>query len=809
MLNDCPQEVRGAEWDWQRAACDRVSNVMDTFPWPARGVGLRAVRPPPTTPAEKILPEEIKKPSEECGGEPAPPAAAPAPAPPHLFAWAADPAGTQAEVRLWTYDMKKVVRTVTVPVMVDVTTVVNTGHGLVPVTHMETRNQTEMREYERLGDFVKVAGTRLVGHSAPVVGLDVSADGQRVVTCAPGRPGSGAASEVYVWDAKSGSITARLPAPPAEASSVAFSPDGRYVAAGSDRTARGPSRQIKVWEVATGKEVWSRIGAHGPVLFGPSDGQLIGFGPPTDANAGGDEPGVPHLWDFARNAAGPDVLTLGKADSAASSRDSPLCAVLSADGYSASGSRAILIVGYRSEPTAADRAFSPHGAVKAWDLETGDAIAMETLPHPVASVSPQIYGSGWLLVHGADAQWADMMNFYGPVPPPEPIVEPKPTDQPVPPGEKPSDKPADVGAKPADRPPAVRLHPNFNRPPYRLAPGEEMNAVACLAGAVFISAGEDGAVRRWFEEPPEEATRTGFVRAGPCSCLAFSPDGGRLAAGGKANVPASPGGFAPVPAELVVWDVRTGARLLTDQPDSKTADVGCLAYTPDGDCLIYTAGSEVKRWDGIGLKPIPRWKIDAGAEVRAITVSPDGRRMALAVAAGDGVVVRLLDAADGRQLGILGPQPGAVRALAFSPDGKRLVGSGSSARVWDVESRQEPAHLESVTGVVSFSPDGACLVRREGPPGVWDAVTGAEIVRPAERRRAFPGGRTVEMRDERHSLMYDVATGQPILEWPYAVAYQAFSPDGRRLAVACDGQIRLLDAEAGDAGALFEGKANA
>jgi WD40 repeat protein len=261
-------------------------------------------------------------------------------------------------------------------------------------------------------------------------------------------------------------------------------------------------------------------------------------------------------------------------------------------------------------------------------------------------------------------------------------------------------------------------------------------------------------------------------------------------------------GNGGAPAEVAAWDLQSGKRLLTDQPDSKTADVNGVVYTPDGDCLIYAAGPEVKRWDGLGLKPIPRWKINAGADVRAIAISPDGRRLAIAVAAGDGVAVRLLDAADGRQNGVLGSQPGAVQGLAFSPDGKRLVGSGPSAHVWDMEANREVAAFDGITGPVSFSPDGACLVRREGSPGVWDAGTGAEMVTLAERRKAFPGGRTVETRDEQHSLLYDVATGQPILEWPYAVSCQAFSPDGRRLVVASDGQVRLLDAQAGEAGFL-------
>ncbi len=62
------------------------------------------------------------------------------------------------------------------------------------------------------------------------------------------------AGEVMIWETDSGKESATLEAPPGDVQRVAFSPDGRSLAAASDQLVRGA---MVVWDVATGRERYS------------------------------------------------------------------------------------------------------------------------------------------------------------------------------------------------------------------------------------------------------------------------------------------------------------------------------------------------------------------------------------------------------------------------------------------------------------------------------------------------------------------------------------------------------------------------
>ncbi len=93
------------------------------------------------------------------------------------------------------------------------------------------------------------------------------------------------------------------------------------------------------------------------------------------------------------------------------------------------------------------------------------------------------------------------------------------------------------------------------------------------------------------------------------------------------------------------------------------------------------------------------------------------------------------DADTGSELLSLKGHAGLVYAVAFSPDGKRIVsgGQGKTAKVWDAVTGQRTlslmGHIAAVNAV-AFSPDGKRIVsgNQDKTVKVWDADTGSEIL---------------------------------------------------------------------------------
>ena len=293
--------------------------------------------------------------------------------------------------------------------------------------------------------------------------------------------------------------------------------------------------------------------------------------------------------------------------------------------------------------------------------------------------------------------------------------------------------------------------------------------------------------------------------------LAFSPDGRWLATGGNDDL-----------ARL--WDMRGPA--IAASPlmlGGHERNVRSLAFTPDGRWLATSADDgQIRLWDLASPDPLANFTRVQGHsdDIRSMAVSPDGRW--LASGGGDrNVLLWDLSGTRGPAAPLeLGQHGGKIWVVTFSPDGRWLATASrdKTIRLWEMDapsSGMEPTLLEGFEGEVfsaAFGPDGRWLAGagEDGVVRLWEITAEGPASDPLELRGhegpvqslAFsPDGRWLatagaDQRVRLWDLTSPASNPEPIELEGHGAAVQtlAFSPDGRWLASGSqDGATRLWD----------------
>ncbi len=258
----------------------------------------------------------------------------------------------------------------------------------------------------------------------------------------------------------------------------------------------------------------------------------------------------------------------------------------------------------------------------------------------------------------------------------------------------------------------------------------------------------------------------------------------------------------------VVLNLEAKPDIQTQLGAANASDDDTAAEKESNDTPVYQNG---QTWN-LPENAIARFgKGVMGGSDRAVAFSPDGKRLAIAT----GVGIWFYDPQTYREMALLTGHTGVIRTVAFSPDGKTLASGARDATVklWNVETGENIAtFVRNAMGVesVAFSPNGKMLVAgtEGGDIKLWDVENGQNLATfKGEALRVFsvafsPDGKTVASGGSDNRIqLWDVEAKQniAILTGHEAIIFSvAFSPDGRILASGSqDDTVKLWHVETG------------
>jgi len=333
------------------------------------------------------------------------------------------------------------------------------------------------------------------------------------------------------------------------------------------------------------------------------------------------------------------------------------------------------------------------------------------------------------------------------------------------------------------------------RNPGRKSPSLVWAPLVVLAAAIMLAASAQttpGQVAGG--ESPQLVVQIGFV--GQVNTMAFSPDGRWLASGGADPL-------------ICIWEAATGH--LVRKLEGHTGAVLTLAFSPDGALLASGNGDETTiLWDVASGKVQRRFLAPPGG-VDQVAFSPDGRLLA----SGGGNGLAVWDVSNGKLLQAIGYDALKGHLFGFTPDGGSLIVQGDKQiGTWNLRlgrySWQAPIEKGEQRHVRATSENGRLLALQDGGHAdfsIWDAWANTQISRISSEPTGLlnpaafnPDGKILACRSDSVNdavRLWDVASGRELHALGKGVSTAlAFSPDGRKLAVARQ-SIEIWDVASG------------
>jgi len=570
--------------------------------------------------------------------------------------------------------------------------------------------------------------TANVGHGGAVTSVAFSPNGKYIASAS-------ADYTIKLWNSQSGQEIRTFIGHESAVTSIAFSPDGKYIVSGStiyfssDGNLSESTDNIKIWDILSGDEIriFERHGSVNSVAFSP-DGKYIVSGSGSTVI----------LWD---SQTGEEIRTFygnnGRVNSVAFSPDGK---------YIVSGGE--------------HDKFRKYQPLKLWNSQTGEEI--KTLKGHTDDVKSVAFSPNRKYIASGSSDH-NIILWDGQ-----------------------SGKKIKILKGHTSTVTSVAFSPNSK---------------------YIVSGGGYSNILKLWDSQSGEEIRTFKGHTNRVTSVSFSPDGKYIVSGSNDKT-------------IKLWDSQSGEQVRTFK--GYTSSVNSVVFSPNGKEIISgNSDKSVKLWKSQGGNEIKTFKGHSWP-VNDIAFSPDNKFIVSTAAyfhfpMGEAEsFFKLWDSQNGEEIRtVVGVRQSAGYSIAFSPDGK-MVGLGcldKTIKLWETQSgkliRTLNGHGNDVISI-AYSFDGKYIVSGSYDQTIklWNSQNGEEIrtftghKRPVNSVIFSPDGRYIVSASSDKTLkLWNTQSGQEIRTFTghkHSVNSVAFSPDGKYIVSSSDDEtLKLWNSQSG------------